>query len=395
MPAKFSYPPLRLPKLLVPDDWYVPADEEKILRAAAAVLTHERREPEPSAATEATYRKVLRRHEGEFAFDCDDIATILQAESPTVAAQLRSAIRRESFEFISELLEPTGDTVVTRDDLEFLTYHIQRYASFQRVRSGDDYAALDSLGSKRFAGYVSKSKRDELPRERDWREQVLAVASSARGTQDEPCDGQWGPSRYLDGVAIAWLTGARPAEIQKGVWVSYSAPEIRLFVRGVKGRVNREICWRADANSATQHLYKRLCDSDLKPTRLSVPSAGGLTHAIAGYGGVVYPSRRPARRRKADDFAKRDPSISTMSFRHQLVSDMRRAGESELRIAALLGERQARSTFHYGRSWRGTLSGGLPVSVSADSLATGARAELWRDRRLELAADDDFDPEIR
>jgi integrase len=221
------------------------------------------------------------------------------------------------------------------------------------------------------------------------------VAFSARGTRDEPCDGQWGPSRYLDGVAIAWLTGARPVEIEKGVWVSYSAPEIRLYVRGVKGRVNREICWRADANSATQYLYKRLCDSDLKPIRLSVPSAVQLTHAIGDYGGAVFPSRLPARRRKAGDRAKREPPLTTLSYRHQLVSDMRRAGESELRIAALLGERQARTTYLYGRSRRGKLGGGLPVSISADTLAAGTRAESWRDRRLEVAADDDFDPEVR
>lgn len=391
MPARCSYPPLLLPALRVPDDWHTPAEEREIMRAAQAVIDHERREPEPGPGTERIYQHVLRRLEAEFSWDGDDIGSILQAESPTVAAQVRSGIRGKSYKFIADLLKSTahGRIEVTRDDLEFLTYHIQRYLTFQRIRSANEFAAVGTAGSGRFADYISRSKRDELPSEQDWREQTLKAAKSARGTRDRRVDGEPAPSRYLDGVAIAWLTGARPAEIQKGVWVSYSAAEIRLFVRGLKGRVSREICWMVDANPATEHLYNRLCELDLKPKRLSVPSAVGLTHAIGDFGGLAYPSRLPARRRKADDHAKRDPAITTYSFRHQLVSDMRRAGESELRIAALLGERQARTTFHYGRSRRGKLGGGLPVSISADSLAAGARAESWHDRRLTLADDDD------
>lgn len=163
-------------------------------------------------------------------------------------------------------------------------------------------------------GKAKKSALKLLPP--DWRESIWAVASTPEWRQSRP--------QLLPALAMLWLTGCRPAELEQGIELVTRSDQIVVKIMGAKcvdaggrerGQPTRHIGFHidADANPALRFLHALAA-------RNAVDGKGRCTITHNGdylYNSVVALGRSA--------FPKLRTRISPYCFRHQVASDLKAA----------------------------------------------------------------------
>lgn len=179
----------------------------------------------------------------------------------------------------------------------------------------------------------------------DWRARVFAATDSGRA-----------PSRLRQAVALLWLTGCRPAEIEKGVDVSILGQYLVVKISGAKcgvidngstqalrGIETRILAISAVLNPAAEMLY-------------SLATAAGGKMRVE-YDSVALSNKVSAAGKKA----LKKSGVSPYCFRHAMGSDLKSCdGLDDAFRARVMGHLSVESLAKYGRRRRG---GGGPSPV--------------------------------
>lgn len=187
---------------------------------------------------------------------------------------------------------------------------------------------------------LHQSKRggvSALTRRRGWRDELFAVAS----------DG------YRDALAVSLCTGARPAEIAKGVEIRRHAEGLQLTIKGAKvgatrGQPTRVLLVRIDS-AAARHLAGL---ADAGPAVVAT-NAKRFSDATAAAGRRAFPSLRAR--------------ITPYTLRHVAASALKASGVDSVALAEALGHRATRSQQAYGRACHGRREATGIIGVAASA----------------------------
>lgn len=221
-----------------------------------------------------------------------------------------------------------------------------RTAFHELVDSANQLEAMPDAGMPDALTLDGKSKRPRQTKARslrglpdDWRETVAQLMPEA--------------------LRISWLTqcltGARPAEIAKGVSATFKDGKLVLVVTGAKvrkghaGQEKRELVF--DVSSGMARMLFRLLDG-----RSSV--IGNDRNANAYRSLVAYYCKKASPERKGT------ARMSAYSARHAFKADMKAENRSPTDIAAAMGHISTESASYYGGADKRT-GAVTPISVRA------------------------------
>lgn len=201
-----------------------------------------------------------------------------------------------------------------------------------------------------------RAGQGRLPR--DWRAKLFETVRTRKQTK---------PSRLPEAVAMLWVTGCRPAELEKGI--TYMAHGGRLVVKvlGAKhGTIDngetvaeRGMEWRTiavdpDLHPGARYLYD-LAEAQKLPRVLSY-NAGSIRSRVNEAGREVLAKLKDA------------PSLSPYSFRHAMASDLKSCDTiDDVQRAQIMGHLSVESLESYGRRRRG--GGGVSPFVKVQTSA--------------------------
>lgn len=192
----------------------------------------------------------------------------------------------------------------------------------------------------------SKSKKNLVPKlPANWRQRVFAGTETARA-----------PSMLRKSVAILWLTGCRPSEIEKGVEVKISGNEIGILIAGAKvGEIDNGV------TKAKRGIEKRLLvisknQNEASELMFKLASEAGGRLRIK-YDAVALLNKVSEIGKKA----LKKKGVSPYCFRHAMASDLKSCDAlDDTQRAQILGHLSVESLAAYGRRRRG---GGGPAPV--------------------------------
>ena len=192
----------------------------------------------------------------------------------------------------------------------------------------------------------SNSKKHMVPKlPADWRQRVFAATETTRPV-----------SMLRKSVALLWLTGCRPAEIEKGVTVAVDNQHLIIRISGAKvGEIS---------NGVTKS--KRGIETRLLRISANQNDAANLLCRLAGEAGgrlqIKYDA--VALLNKVSELGKKalkKKGVSPYCFRHAMASDLKSCDAlDDTQRAQILGHLSVESLAAYGRRRRG---GGGPAPV--------------------------------
>lgn len=197
-------------------------------------------------------------------------------------------------------------------------------------------------------GKAKKSALKSLPP--DWRESMWKRASEPVWQDARP--------QLLPALALLWLTGCRPTEIQQGVRMFLRADLLVIEVAGAKctdaggrerGQPKRHYGFRitSEANPALMFLRALAAQNTVSGTGQFQVShnADYLYNSIVSLGKSAFPTLRTR--------------VSPYCFRHQMASDLKADPDVQLEDAAkFMGHLSNYSIGKYGRAIHGRKSHG-------------------------------------
>lgn len=204
-------------------------------------------------------------------------------------------------------------------------------------------------------------KRNTMSRlPKDWRERIFTAAIGRKKTR---------PSRLPEALAILWVTGLRPAELEKGVQYGIHKGQLVFQITGAKvGKIDngngvyergiekRVLFINPELNSGTKYLFDNL---------------NGLSGAKTSfkYNKTSIRNRVNELGREILSKLKDPPSISPYSFRHAMGADLKSCDAlSDIQRAKVMGHLSVTSLESYGRRRRGGggVSPVIDVTASAE-----------------------------
>ncbi|WP_176059978.1 site-specific integrase [Paraburkholderia sp. BCC1876] len=229
-------------------------------------------------------------------------------------------------------------------------------------------------------GKTKKSALKSLPP--TWRDDMWERASQLDWRQSRP--------QLLPAMALLWLTGCRPSEIQNGVSVAWRDNLLVLEIAGAKcvdagqrerGQPRRRYAFRTGANdeatiSALGIL--RLCAMNAATT------TGVARCVIAHDADYLYNSVVELGRRV---FPKMRTRVSPYCFRHQLASDLKSDPDLSLEEAAkIMGHLSDYSIGKYGRAVHGGKGGRINALAVEASRPVKHSPKVDRLARFKIAS---------
>ncbi len=294
-----------------------------------------------SAATEATYAKIIERHYTRDEEGTPDGIVYPQPTRKRTWYQARAAFRRNIAGQVKAILkraddcQRAGDRLGRANELDALP------------------ACLEMLGPEgRFgkkATFDPETERKENRGKRrtlkhfpdDWREKVFSAASP----------------RMQRAIAALALSGCRPSELSKGVQISRTGDRITMTIKGSKtndGHGQPERAITIERNEENAMFF-----ACLDPGEISEDD------------GYVRVSLHRISRRL---WPRHKNVVSAYNFRHQVASDIKSAGTDSSQIAMTLGHAVEKTQSMYGQALQGSGKSGIIA-------ATGSR-EVKDNRRL-------------
>ncbi len=202
-------------------------------------------------------------------------------------------------------------------------------------------------------GKAKKSALRLLPP--DWRDSIWTAASTPEWRESRP--------QLMPALAVLWLTGCRPAELEQGIQLVTRGNELVIQIMGAKcidaggrerGQPTRHIGFRidVDANPALRFLHTLAC----KNARDGIGKCTITHNKDYLYNSVVAIGRSA--------FPKLRTRISPYCFRHQAASDLKADPDMPLEQAAkFMGHLSDYSIGAYGHSVHGRKSRGGRIKV--------------------------------
>lgn len=179
----------------------------------------------------------------------------------------------------------------------------------------------------------------------DWRARVFAATESGRA-----------PSRLRQAVALLWLTGCRPAEIEKGVEVSIIGKYLVLKINGAKCGVIDNGVTQAQRGIETRVLTISPSQNAAAEMLFSLATESGGKMQVK-YDAVALSNKVSEAGKKA----LKKKGISPYCFRHAMGCDLKSCdGLDDAFRAQVMGHLSVESLARYGRRRRG---GGGPSPV--------------------------------
>lgn len=173
------------------------------------------------------------------------------------------------------------------------------------------------------------------------------------------------PTYRLAGVLLRFC-GLRPAELERGVDVSWTAQGVQVLIHGAKVRATAGQPWRSftfESALLPAWFVEELQKSQVvqsKPTmHIQVNSDNLRAHLRRMSGAVFNPDNRKNGCRE---------TLSSYLFRHAFATQMREAGWDSTDIAAAMGHRNAKSTSVYGPRVRGGKKAKPAVAIDKSSV---------------------------
>ena len=213
----------------------------------------------------------------------------------------------------------------------------------------------------------SKSKRETLGQlPPDWRARIFA----ATGTIDKARP----PSQARKAVAVLWLTGCRPLELQNGVEVQMDGGQLVITIRSAKvGEIDN------GAVIAQRGIEVRRLRID--PT--STPAAE-LLAGLAAAGPIVVKHPKKSLRTRVNELGREvlakmrnPPSVAPYSFRHAMGCDLKSCDTlTDEERAAAMGHLSTESLTKYGRRRRGGGGQSPFEKIEASAVPHGARQQV-------------------
>ncbi|NMV37021.1 site-specific integrase [Ralstonia insidiosa] len=206
-------------------------------------------------------------------------------------------------------------------------------------------------------GKAKKSALKLLPP--TWREDMFSRASQPDWRQSRP--------QLPSALALLWVIGCRPAEIERGVRISYCNGALLIAVSGAKcneekgkerGIRTRAYKFEIGPASDTHPALLTLCEYAEQNARdgeaLVTHKADYLYNSVTALGKAVFPKLRTR--------------VSPYCFRHQIASDLKADPDVPLEDAAMfMGHLSDYSIGRYGRAAHGKRGTGRvkPLAVRA------------------------------
>lgn len=199
---------------------------------------------------------------------------------------------------------------------------------------------------------ASKSKKHDIARlPADWRERAFADTLSQRPDQ---------PSQTRKAVALLWLTGCRPSEVQKGVVVRMQDGELVIEITGSKtDTIPTLLGGDIDRGLGLRTIY-------VDP---ALNAAAVFLAGLAAAGPITITHNAASLRTRINEIGqtilakmKRPPSLSPYSFRHAMGCDLKSCDslDDETR-STTMGHGSTESLESYGRRRRGGSAGPAPI----------------------------------
>lgn len=165
--------------------------------------------------------------------------------------------------------------------------------------------------------------------------------------------------RHRDALAVAMMTGARPAEIAQGVAIKRVGDMLHCTIKGAKlgehrGQPTRTLALAIES-AAARHLA-------------ALAEAGEIvvsTHPKRFSDAVTQAGRRA--------FPRMRSNISPYSLRHAVTSALKAAAISSEDVAQVLGHRATRSQQTYGRACHGRQSTAIRAVAASAPVRRTAR----------------------
>lgn len=209
----------------------------------------------------------------------------------------------------------------------------------------------------------SKSKRETLGQlPPDWRARIFAATGTIKPRP---------PSQIRKAVAVLWLTGCRPAELENGVDVQMDGGQLVITIRSAKvGEIdNGQVI-------APRGIEVRRLRID--PT--STPAAE-LLAGLAAAGPIVVKHPKKSLRTRVNELGREvlakmrnPPSVAPYSFRHAMGCDLKSCDTlTDEERAAAMGHLSTESLTKYGRRRRGGGEKSPFEKIEASAVPHGAR----------------------
>lgn len=240
-----------------------------------------------------------------------------------------------------------GDAVAWQDHLQTIDTHLKKLSEHRPDPKSEHLArgvvgkwAVEAEKRARAGEKIERhSKRTRLRGlPDDWREKMFLALDR---------------SKYRDAVAVLSCTGARPAELEKGVKIALTDQgHLRFTIEGAKthgGKYGQELRVLEIAVRSTEakHLAEQVRQ---KGDRVISVNAGSLSDRVRHLSATVFP--------------KLKKPISAYVFRHQMAADLKASGMSETDVSTALGHSSDESKGHYGAAQSGRACDVLKVNGS-------------------------------
>lgn len=299
-------------------------ETQKKYEKLAAQMFREGKKPEEIAATKASYFS-YRAAVVNDAINVGKQAKIDLASASKQERTLKGQVKQNATLLVREqLLDASIRKAEAKSRLTAAAQVLSRYQPGETNRAANigrpGYQQLYKVDPERAKSTSMKSAESMLPR--GWQDRIFDAARR----EDRPA------------VAVLSISGARPAEIQKGVKIErLENGGLKLTIRGAK---------------ADEFRGSKSRELELKPEQVQENKQASYLHKIAGdRGGTTVKTKDSENlsRRLSEVGQKNGMNVSGYSFRHAFASDARAAGKEEKEIGAAMGHRSAVSTRSYGK----------------------------------------------
>lgn len=161
--------------------------------------------------------------------------------------------------------------------------------------------------------------------------------------------------KYCEAVAIAAITGCRPAELRLGIKVEAKGKHLVLRISGAKvtkksGQEWRELAWSLPSESSLVSLLARAAEVAGGSKMVQVSSALTFSTAIRDAGRMEWPNQKP--------------ELTAYSLRHAAASEFKNAWGDVDQVSKALGHCASDTKGSYGRA-RLSRGGVVPDTVDA------------------------------
>lgn len=343
-----------------------------------------RKDTEPGAATLADYQKRLHYLQPLFEYSVSQSSQVPWVDTfdrlnvaRSTFSQYRSAVKWQSTSRLQTLL-------TEQDQFQRSLGHSRAW--YRAVKTLQEalweHQEICTLSYDEERGQENWPP-SRLKKEHPGKSKKLALKKLPDGWQERfDFFNEQSPTYRYAGVLLRFC-GLRPAELERGVQVQWTAQGVQVRIEGAKVRDTAGQPWRSFLLTHQQlpHWFVQELQ-DKQSMHISVGSDRLRAHLGRMSTVVLNPEQRKNGCQE---------TLSAYLFRHALVTQMRESGWESDEIAAAIGESSAATTRLYGLRVRGGKKPHVPIAIEKSSISTARPVkqadtqglQKWKNRKPE------------